>query len=512
MNTQRQLTVNLIASVVAFIVNVGISFFLTPYIIKSLGVEAYGFVQLGTNFINYVTLLTIALNSMAGRFITIEIHQNNWKSANKYFSSIVIANSMVVGIIFIPALLCIFFIDKIVSVPSDILGDVRILFSFLFVNFVISIVISSFSVSTFATNKLYLTSLRGIESNIIRATLLIVLFAFFKPAVFYIGFAAFIVLLYTSRFNLYYMKRFLPKIKINKKYFDIKAVIELISSGIWNSIIHLGNILLQGLNLLISNVFISATAMGMLAVANTIPLVLSSLIGTIAGVFMPDFTVSYAKNKIEDLIISIKRSMKILGLMTNIPIAILVAFGEEFFSLWVPNQDSEMLQILSILLVSVFVVSGSINSLYNVFTVTNKVKWNAMVLVFTGVLNIPIVLILLNTTDLGIYAVVGVSSILGIIRNLVFTVPYGAKYLGLKWNTFFPEIIKSIIGFVIILLIGLIINSLFVINNWFVLIAVSVVTIILGTLINLLIIFNKSERKSIVNMIKKRAGGKNAEY
>lgn len=502
MNRQKQLAVNLSASAVAFIVNVGISFFLTPYIINSLGVEAYGFVQLGTNFINYATLITIALNSMAGRFITIEIHKNNMLAANKYFTSVILANSIVVGILIIPTVLCVLFIDKIVSVPTEILMDVRILFSFLFANFLIGIVISSFSVSTFATNKLYLSSLRGIESNIIRATILIVLFVFFNPAVFYIGFAAFVVLCYISLFNLYYMNKYLPEIKIKKEYFDIKAVYELISSGIWNSVIHLGNILLQGLNLFMSNVFISATAMGMLAVANTVPLVLSALIGTISSVFMPDFTKLYAQNRMKELLLSIKKSIKILGLITNIPIAILIVFGEEFFKLWVPNQDPKVLQILSILTVSVFIINGSVNSLYNVFTVTNKVKLNAIVLVFTGLVNIPIVLLLLNNTNLGIYAVVGVSSLIGIVRNLMFTVPLGAIYLGLKWNTFYPEIIKSVLGFMMVLIIGFSFNYIFIIDSWPLLILFAILTSVLGFMINALVILNKSDRVFLLKLLR----------
>ncbi|PKC53391.1 hypothetical protein RhiirA1_479399 [Rhizophagus irregularis] len=501
MNVQKQLMVNLSASIVAFILNIGISFFLTPYIIGSLGIEAYGFVTLGLNFINYATLVTLALNSMAVRFITIEIHRNNWEEANKYFSSVVLANVLIAAVILIPAILCVFYIDIIVNVPIDILSDVRILFAFLFLNFLISIIVSSFSVSTFATNRLYLQSIRGIESYVIQAILLIILFGFLDPKVSYIGIVAMIVLLYKTGFNIYYTKVFLPKIKEKKIYFNVKAVWELVSSGIWNSVIHLGNILLQGLNLLIANLFISAAAMGTLAVANTVPLVLSSLIGTIAGVFVPDFTILYSKRKIEELVVSIKKSMKILGLITNIPIAILIAFGEEFFTLWVPREDAQMMHVLSVLYVSVFIISGSINSLYNVFTVTNKVRTNALVMVSTGIFNILVVLVLLFTTELGIYAVVIVSSFLGIIRNLVFTAPFGAIYLGLKWYTFFFEIIKSFFAFIIVLIIGLVINEIVVVDNWYLLIVVSIFTAILGLCINLWLIFNKDERKTLLEFI-----------
>lgn len=502
MNRNKQLTINLISSLLAFAINIGISFFLTPYITKNIGVEAYGFVSLGTQFINYASLVTIALNSMAGRFITIEIHRNNWEEANKYFNSVLLSNVIVAGAMLIPSILIVALLDKIVNIPVEILVDVKVLFAFLFANYLISIITSSFGVSTFATNKLYLKSMREIESRAIKALLLIILFVIFKPAVSYLGFTSIAVMLYMSFFNIYYTKKFLPKIRISKVYFDIKAVFELIFSGIWNTIIQVGQILLQGLDLLIANIFISSSVMGTLALAKTIPNLIMNLVGIIAGVFVPDFTILYSKGNKEGLLESIKQSMKILGVVINIPIAILFVFGKEFFMLWVPDQNALELQILSIITISTLIVSGPINSIYGVFTVTNRLKTNAFILVGTGFVNVAIVFLLLSTTSLEVYAIVGVSTVLGIIRNLVFTAPFGAKYLGLKWNTFFPEVGKSIFGFLILISVGYIINSIFDASSWIMLIICAFLTASTGLVINLLVVLNKRERENFYSLIK----------
>ena len=71
----RQLILNMTSTMLAFCVNMGINFFLTPYITKNVGVEAYGFITLANNFVMYASLLTIALNSMIGRVITIEFYK-----------------------------------------------------------------------------------------------------------------------------------------------------------------------------------------------------------------------------------------------------------------------------------------------------------------------------------------------------------------------------------------------------------------------------------------------------
>ena len=79
----KQTGINFIAQVIAFATNLCISFFLTPFIIENVGVEANGFVTLANTFVEYAQLFTVAINSMAGRFITIKIHQKNIKDANK---------------------------------------------------------------------------------------------------------------------------------------------------------------------------------------------------------------------------------------------------------------------------------------------------------------------------------------------------------------------------------------------------------------------------------------------
>lgn len=141
MNRNKQITINLVASILAFIINIGISFFLTPYITENIGVEAYGFVSLGTEFVNYASLVTIALNSMAGRFITIEIHKGNWEGANKYFNSVLLSNCIVAGVILFPSILVVAFLDRIIDIPVEIILDVKILFALLFTNYIISIIV-----------------------------------------------------------------------------------------------------------------------------------------------------------------------------------------------------------------------------------------------------------------------------------------------------------------------------------------------------------------------------------
>ena len=86
MSSKKQMIVNLFANVIAFGVQFGVNFFLTPYIINSLGSEAYSFIPLTNNIVGYTTIITAAFYSMTGRFIAIAINKGDVLKAEIYLT------------------------------------------------------------------------------------------------------------------------------------------------------------------------------------------------------------------------------------------------------------------------------------------------------------------------------------------------------------------------------------------------------------------------------------------
>lgn len=89
--------------------------------------------------------------------------------------------------------------------------------------------------------------------------------------------------------------RLTPELKYDAKKFSIDSVKELVSSGIWNSINNLGNVLNSGLDLIITNLMLTATAMGQISVAKNLATICYTLVGTIANAFKPLQTRYYAE-------------------------------------------------------------------------------------------------------------------------------------------------------------------------------------------------------------------------
>lgn len=507
MNKNKQLIINMAAQVVAFLANLLISFFLTPFIVKNVGKEAYGFVGLANNFINYATIVTTALNSMASRFITISIHQEDYDNTNKYMASVVFANIVMAVPLTIIFTFIVIFLEKMIQVPLNILFDVKLLWGFLFLNFILSLLTNVFNVATFAKNRLELASLRKIESNLIKVVVLCIAFYFFKPSIWYLGFSTLLCGIFVIITNMYYTKTLLPFVEIKRKYVDFSKIKELVSSGIWNSISQISGILSTGLDLLIANIFVGAAAMGNVSLSKVLHVHIFSLFTTVSSVFAPQLTISYAKDDFDDIRKQLFSAIKLLGFFACIPIAFLYVYSGEFFKLWIPGENSMLLQTLSILTALAMPVSLSLEPLWNVFTVTNKVRQSSLCLIISSVISVAGTFILLNFTrdeNLKLCVIVGFSTVVGFLRTVTFLPIMGAKYLKMPWHTFYPTMLKVLLSVGVATIVAIFVKSLFEINNWFeLLLSVAIMSVIV-CVINFFILLSKTEREILKSKIKGR--------
>lgn len=456
----NRLGINFIATVIQMVLNYAISFMLTPFIVESVGSEAYGFVSLGNNLVNYATIVTVALNSVAGRFITISIHQGRKEEGNRYFNSVLWANVFLAGIVAAVFAIVIMNLENIFDVPPLLVEDVRQLFIFIVINFIITIVCNVFTVATFVTNELYLTNIGNCIGAILRVLVIVFMYKFLPLKVAYVGFSSVVCTVFISIYNFVVTKKSSLGLSVNISKFSFTQIRELFAAGVWNSVTKLSQILSDGLDLLISNLFISAAAMGALSVAYTIPTLFSAVVGTISGIFSPQQTYYYAKNDMDGVVAQIKLNMKMNGFFVSVILAGFIAFGKQFFDLWVPSQNTLLIYELAIIASTSVVVTGVTSCLNNVFLLTNRLKTNSIVWLLIGVFDAALAFILVKYTSLWVFAVAGVSKVVGLIVNLTYLPIYSSKCLKIPVTTFYPTILMYLRSFVLLLMEMFVVNYL----------------------------------------------------
>lgn len=496
----KQTGINFIAQVISFTINFCISFFLTPFIIEHIGVEANGFVTLANNFVDYAQLFTLAINSMAGRFITIKIHQKNFEDANKYFTSVIFANLFLSAVFACVFAVVIVFLDRFLNISAHAVTDIKILWTFIAANFIVTLMGSTFSISTFITDRLDKTAIANIRSILLRAGTLVLCYTFFPPYTFYVGIATLVWGTSNVLSHVHYKRILVPELQIKRQYYDFAYVKELLSAGIWSSVSKLSTILSSGLDLLITNLFVSGVAMGVLNLSKTFSNVVLSLFAMIAYIFAPKLTIAYAQNDFEEMKRQLISSVKLLAMLSSIPIAILLGFGRVFYELWVPMQDSGILYTLTAITCLNLVFALPLEPLYHIFNVRNKIKVSSLALILfssASLLTIFIGIRFISSENAKIIYIAAVGAFYNVLRLVTFLPIYGAKCLDFKLTTFYPIILTNVLSTCLLSALAIVANILLSIDSWFAFLAMCVVTALVGLLVNFFVLFRRSERQSL---------------
>ena len=437
---------NIVVNLLAFIVQLVLSLYVSPLVVSQVGAAAYGFVGLAQDFVSYAGIIATVFNSVAARFITDAYYRGDKQKANQYFNSLIITNIIISSVIGLAGALFIPNLEKIYIIENSIVFDVKLTFALVFLSYIVTLCTQVFSVSTFVTNRIDIQGIRNIIQYFVRFGLTIIFLSFISVRIYWIAVAMVIANAVIAIMNISLTNKLTPDLKIDPRQTRGVLVKELALSGCWMAISSLSTILIRGFDLTIANLFLGDYEMGLLSVARTLPNNVTSVISTLASTFVPVFIALYTKDNIKELVNKINDSVKTMSIVLYFPITGFVVFSNDFYRLWqssLNNDEVFAISVLSILTVVQAYFNATTLTLHQVPLVTNKLKIPVLVSLTTGILSIGLEIILIKYTSLGIYAIVVATTILLIIQYVFFIPMYSSHCLKIALNTFYATEIKS---------------------------------------------------------------------
>lgn len=481
-----------------------ISLILTPMVTNQVGVEAYGYVTLAKTFTSYADIIMIALNAYASRYISISYLSKKKEDFDKYYSTVFFADLAIGGCILLAGLILDINLTAAIRIPDNLVQDVKLLFLLTFIAFFLTTLSTSFSATAYATDDLLIYNAIRATSYIAQIIVLYFSFNLGNPHVWYVGIATTITALVVLLGCYFIKSHAIPEARIRIKDYSKEAFGTLVKNGIWNSVNSLGNTLNSGLDLLITNLMLTATGMGQLSISKTITSSVAVLYGVIAQPYQPKLLQHYANNDKDQVVKTLIRSMQISGLVTNVILAGFCAVGEEFFNLWIPTQDTHFIYILTILALLPAVSEGCVSPLYYIYTLTVKNKIPCFVTIIGGLTNIVSMYFLIKYTSLGLYAVLLTTAVIMNFINLVTNPLYMTYCLKVKKGTFYPQILRNVIALGVSTVILYFISSkMFYAGNWGLLIVKLVVLGTIGLIVQIPFQFDKEYIIRLMGRIRK---------
>ena len=442
------------------------TFWMTPYLIGFLGIAAYGMIPLTQNLISYTSILTTALNTAVSRFLTIELEQHKVDQANKTFNTSLFS---ILGLfLFLTPIFLIAAIafPNIFDIPAGWETDASWLFIIMAVAFFITVITGVFSVSTFIHSEFTKYNLVNLAGLAFRVGCLVFLFSLFHPHLWYAGAGFLLTALITLLGSLLLWRKLTPELKIMKSAFDRTRLKEQMGMGGWVVVNMVGAQLLSRVDLIIVNAFYGAVITGGYATLVQFTLLMEYLVSAAGGVIRPIILIKYARQDIPGLRELCIQAVKMLGYALALPVGLLCGFSIPFLSLWLGRS----FQNLSFLMIAIIIhqaLNYSVRPMLFIHTAYNKVRWPGIATLICGLASVVLGLLFATWNHWGAIGVALAVGLTWTIKNAIYMPLYTAHIMKLKWWAFFPSLMPSVTG--TILVGGLSYWSTFIKmpDNWF---------------------------------------------
>jgi O-antigen/teichoic acid export membrane protein len=498
MDSKKQIKNGAIISYIAIITNIVASFLYTPWMVNSIGKSNYGLYTLAVSLIS-IFLMDFGIGSVVTRFASKYRVENDTNSINNLLGIVSRLFLIIDSVILIVLTIIYFYLGDIyIGLEAAELQQFRILY----------IIIASFSVISFPFTILsgifnayeYFVQLKLCDLLQKLFTIALIVFALLQ------GYGVITMVLINTisglaviAVKLVILKQKTP-IKVNFRCKNKVLLKEMLNFSLWITIISIAQRLTYNIAPSILGIVSSSSEIALYSPASALAGYFYTFAIAIDGLFLPTIYRKIAEKREQDILtimIKIGRiQMTILGLI----FVGLVCIGNEFITLWMGKDYMKSYGCTVVLILpALFEYSQQIARL--TIVAENKVKYQAIGLISTSILNIPISMLLSYYYGaFGVSLAICITGFLNLIyMNLIYYKVLKFNMLKFYQSCYFKMVIP--IG-ITLALAFVIVHRISQVGWLWLILKGSIVTGIFGCMIFLCT--SKLERGKIVCYIKKR--------
>lgn len=496
LESSKRVAFNLICNTASHFLSAVIAFFITPFLIEAIGVEAYSFYPISTELVAFFSIFSGIVNATASRYVTVEDARGNTADAGRYFSTVFFANVFLSAVLLIPMGLFVGFADRILSVPLGFVGELRIFLSLVFVSVIVNALASAFACAYSITNRIDLLAGQDFIAVLLKAAVLFALLGGgFTSSIVSVGVAMLLSNVAGAVIQFLMCRRLTPHLVLSVKKVSWLHAKRVLVSGFWYSLNRLGAFLMAGVLLLISGVIFSGEDVGVYSVSLTASRFLNGVLLMLAGVFLPVTTKRFARGEDALLRRDVIRNQKITGYFAAVGSAIGIGFCDAFFGLWIPAQNSPLLRTLTVLSILPLVSVACALPIMDLGVVMNRMRRLSLYFVAGGLLNLAAILFVAYFTKAGVIGVSLLSSGAQLLWYAVAVPLFGGRLLrGNVWH-FYRPVLRCFLAFGVSLGIIFAVKTVAPVQNWLSLCVMVALTAVAALAVGFLCVFGKPKFK-----------------
>ncbi len=487
----------------ALVANVLVGIYYTPYLVKSLGLAAYGILPLALIINQYISVATQTLTHAYTRFYSVALQKGDYEEASKDISTSMVVVLLISALVVPIGVFIVFKANTLFQIPSESLTSAQILFAFTILSFIVSLFSSLLNVTLYAINRLDLMNAMKIIRTAFKLIVVVVLFETIRIDVSLVGLTNFLTECIVLVMSLYLFYRFKPsQVHLSPALFDKAVLFAIMGMSIWVLIQICGDTLLYRTDNLIVNHYWGVEASGALGAVSEIGSYVSAIVSVIGSLFGPLILIAYAKGDHGEVKSLFVEQSTIVGCLSAVLAGAISGFGSVLLDVWLGNDMGQYSWWLFMkMLVLPYYAAGGIMAF--VYRSWNKVKFPAIGTIALGVIDVVSLIVMCEFSGRNsVMTVLIVSAIFSLLQCFVLNaLAVGNIYKDCR-GKFVGISFKITASFLLCFASGRLICSWVKINNLLQLGGMLMVAVIVMLCIVLFVILNKEERTKLLSIVK----------
>ncbi len=432
MASTKRFAFNVMMNWIAMAVGMVVPFFLTPFVIRHLGVTAYGIWILAVSTVSYLNLLDMGLRSAVIRFVSKAEAEGKIEDATSAIGAALWVRVLIsAGVAVLSIVLALVF-PHLFKIPADMQRPAQITVLLCALGVAVTLISGVFGAVLAATHRFdVLSSISAIQTLARAGGVLLILttghglvpLAYWEVAVALFGGVA------TCGMAL----KIFPPCRVRIARPDMEILKKIWSYSFTTFIFIIAVQIIVNTDNLVVGAFISVGMVAFYSIGGSLMGYSWQVVSAVSTTFTPMASSLEAGGKSAELRrLLLRGTQATLGLALPISVA-LVLRGKTFIGLWMGPQYSEISgTVLQILIISQFfgVADGTAGSIMMAIDKHKPVAFEAL-------LNLGLSILLVKT--IGLYGVAWGTSIAMAVVHLLFWPKYVRKILGVPIRTFLWE-------------------------------------------------------------------------
>lgn len=497
--SNRQLFKNFLSNVLSLVVALGSGLLLPSIVVNVLGTSAYGVFQITLSVTVYLSLFLHSINEVLVKDLSVALAQGDVKKRNQFLTTALCILLIVSGIVLLGGALFSWQVNNIFSIPNNLTKDTPFLFFASVLSFILIMFTNYFMSIAYAKNRLDLCQWLILGRNILR-------FGFISFAVFVwsslyeVGLGLILSALLITIIAIWYFFKTLPDVQFSITLFNSNFAKRILKFSSWVIVNQLGVAIITYFDVILVNLTLGSEMAGEYALLLQWRMVIYTLLGTVIQLYYPSFLQMHGAGENENMRKTFFMGIRIIGSLGAFITAIICLSTESILYFWVGNDFLHLSDIFRVVIIHWFVFATFV-LFTSIFLIHEKIKIVALSTILSGLTYLLLVVFLTKYFDFGLWTFAWSSLAVLSVRNLI-VYPLITK-IYLKWSLInsYRMILKSILPFFIVTLVGFSLRSYFDLFELIPFLVFVILVSIISLILIWFILISKEEQSYILSQV-----------